>query len=61
MFYPFEKGLEINLTAEEKHIYRQLFLAADEENKGVVTGPSAVKFFRKSGLESSVLSKVGVD
>ena len=57
----FEKGPELNLTAEEKHVYRQLFLAADEENKGVITGQNAVKFFGKSGLEPSVLSQVCVD
>ena len=57
----FRKGPEINLTAEEKHVYRQLFLAADENNKGVITGQNAVKLFGKSGLEPSVLSKVCID
>ena len=56
--YLFDKGPEIILTAEEKHAYRQFFLAADEENNGVITGQNAVKFFGKSKLEPSALSKV---
>ncbi|RIA99484.1 hypothetical protein C1645_869878 [Glomus cerebriforme] len=52
------KGPEINLTNEEKHVYSQLFQAADEDKKGVIVGQSAVNFFGKSGLAPAVLSKI---
>lgn len=50
---------KLNLTAEEKHIYGQLFRLADTDNVGVVTGEVAVKFFEKTRLDSRVLGEVG--
>ncbi|CAI2172100.1 9968_t:CDS:10 [Funneliformis geosporum] len=52
------KGPGIILTPEEKHVYSQLFQAADEDKKDVITGASAVKFFGKSGLPPQVLSQI---
>lgn len=50
---------KLNLTAEEKHVYGQLFRLADSDNVGVVTGEVAVKFFEKTRLDSRVLGEVG--
>ena len=50
----------LNLTAEEKRVYGQLFRQADTENVGVVTGEVAVKFFEKTRLDSRVLGEVGL-
>ncbi|CAG8548462.1 7809_t:CDS:10 [Funneliformis caledonium] len=52
------KGPGIILTPEEKHVYSQLFQAADEDKKDVITGTNAVKFFGKSGLPAQVLSQI---
>ncbi|KAI8583513.1 hypothetical protein K450DRAFT_221553 [Umbelopsis ramanniana AG] len=49
---------EENLTPEERHIYPQLFKAADIDGKGIVLGEEAVEFFKKSGLPSHVLSEI---
>ena len=48
----------MNLTAEEKKVFGQLFQAADTDNLGVVTGEVAVKFFEKTRLEPRVLGEV---
>jgi len=50
---------KLNLSAEEKHVYGQLFRMADTDNVGVVTGEIAVKFFDKTRLDSRVLGEVG--
>jgi hypothetical protein len=49
------------LTPEERHIYPQLFKAADIDGKGIVLGEEAVEFFKKSGVPSHVLSEVCFD
>lgn len=49
---------KLNLTAEEKHVYGQLFRLADIDNVGVITGEVAVKFFEKTRLDSRVLGEV---
>lgn len=49
----------LNLNAEEKRVYGQLFRQADTDNVGVVTGEVAVKFFEKTRLDSRVLGEVG--
>ncbi|KAH8554226.1 hypothetical protein BGW37DRAFT_412027, partial [Umbelopsis sp. PMI_123] len=46
------------LTPEERHIYPQLFKAADIDGKGIVLGEEAVEFFKKSGVPSHVLSEI---
>lgn len=48
----------LNLTAEEKRVYGQLFQQADSEHIGVVTGEAAVKFFERTRLDASVLGQV---
>jgi DNA replication initiation complex subunit (GINS family) len=48
----------LNLTPEEKRVFKQLFQAADTENIGVVTGENAVKFFERTRLEPRVLGEV---
>ncbi|KAK0634358.1 hypothetical protein B0T17DRAFT_513112 [Bombardia bombarda] len=48
----------LNLNAEEKRVYGQLFRAADTESVGVVTGEIAVKFFEKTRLDSRVLGEI---
>jgi hypothetical protein len=50
---------EENLTPEERHIYSQLFKAADIDGKGIVLGEEAVEFFKKSAVPSQILSEVG--
>ena len=49
-----------NLTPEERHIYSQLFKAADIDGKGIVLGEEAVEFFKKSGIPAQILSEVRV-
>ncbi|KAL3427570.1 UBA/TS-N domain-containing protein [Phlyctema vagabunda] len=48
----------LNLTAEEKRVFGQLFRQADTENIGVVTGEVAVKFFEKTRLEPRILGEI---
>ncbi|KAL2024356.1 hypothetical protein VTK56DRAFT_8838 [Thermocarpiscus australiensis] len=48
----------LNLTAEEKRVYGQLFRQADSDNVGVVTGEVAVKFFDKTRLDSRILGEI---
>ncbi|CZT42200.1 related to EDE1 protein [Rhynchosporium secalis] len=48
----------LNLTAEEKRVFGQLFREADSENIGVVTGEVAVKFFEKTRLEPRILGEI---
>lgn len=48
----------LSLTAEEKHIYAQLFEHADSEKIGVVMGPQAVPFFGKSKLSPKILGEI---
>ena len=48
----------LNLSAEEKRVYGQLFRQADTDGVGVVTGDVAVKFFEKTRLDSRVLGEV---
>lgn len=52
---------KLNLTADEKRLFAQLFGACDDEGLGVVTGEAAVKFFEKSGLTSGILGDVSVN
>lgn len=48
----------LNLTAEEKRVFGQLFQQADTDRLGVVTGEVAVGFFEKSKIQPSVLGEV---
>ncbi|KAI9823705.1 MAG: hypothetical protein M1819_001149 [Sarea resinae] len=48
----------LNLTPEEKRVFRQLFQQADTDNIGVVTGEVAVKFFERTKLAPSVLGEI---
>lgn len=50
----------LNLTAEEKRVFGQLFRQADTDGLGVVTGEVAVKFFEKTRLEPRVLGEVPI-
>lgn len=54
----FTAAPSLNLTAEEKRVFGQLFREADSENIGVVTGEVAVKFFEKTRLEPRILGEV---
>ena len=49
---------ELDLSPQEKRLYKQLFTAADAENVGVVTGEVAVKFFEKTRLPPAILGEV---
>ena len=49
---------ELDLSPQEKRLYKQLFTAADTENVGVVTGEVAVKFFEKTRLPPAILGEV---
>ncbi|KAI9158533.1 carboxypeptidase [Paramyrothecium foliicola] len=48
----------LNLNAEEKRVYGQLFRQADSDGVGVVTGETAVKFFEKTRLDSRILGEI---
>jgi hypothetical protein len=48
----------LNLTAEEKRVFYQLFQAADTTNLGVITGEIAVPFFEKTKLSPETLGLV---
>lgn len=48
----------LNLTAEEKRVYGQLFRAADPDGFEVVSGEVAVKFFEKTKLPADTLGEV---
>ncbi|KAL4872728.1 hypothetical protein BDV12DRAFT_161423 [Aspergillus spectabilis] len=48
----------LNLTAEEKRIFYQLFQAADTTNLGVITGEIAVPFFEKTKLTPDTLGLI---
>ncbi|KAI2007173.1 Homocysteine/cysteine synthase [Ophidiomyces ophidiicola] len=48
----------LNLTAEEKRVFYQLFQAADKTNLGVVTGEVAVSFFEKTNLPAETLGLI---
>ena len=48
----------LNLTAEEKRVFYQLFQIADTTNLGVITGEIAVPFFEKTHLPASTLGEV---
>lgn len=49
---------KLNLTAEEKRVYGQLFRAADPDGFGAVSGDVAVTFFDRTKLPSDVLGQV---
>jgi hypothetical protein len=46
-------------SAFERAYFDQLFVIANSSNSGSVSGQEAVQFLSKSGLEVSVLEKVG--
>ncbi|KAL2798305.1 hypothetical protein BJX66DRAFT_296141 [Aspergillus keveii] len=48
----------LNLTAEEKRVFYQLFQAADTTNLGVITGEIAVPFFEKTKLSPETLGLI---
>ncbi|KAF2221413.1 hypothetical protein BDZ85DRAFT_221317 [Elsinoe ampelina] len=48
----------LNLTADEKRVFSQLFQQADTDRLGVVTGEVAVKFFEKTKLAPNVLGEI---
>lgn len=50
---------ELDLSHQEKRLFKQLFTAADAEHVGVVTGEVAVKFFEKTRLPPAILGEVG--
>jgi hypothetical protein len=49
---------KLNLTAEEKRVYGQLFRTADPDGFGAVSGDVAVTFFDKTKLSSEALGQV---
>ncbi|KAI4719089.1 hypothetical protein E4T48_04607 [Aureobasidium sp. EXF-10727] len=48
----------LNLSADEKRYYGQLFQQADTERLGVVTGEIAVRFFEKTKVAPNVLGEI---
>ncbi|KAH8900865.1 hypothetical protein GQ53DRAFT_740707 [Thozetella sp. PMI_491] len=48
----------LNLSADEKRFFGQLFRQADSDSVGVVTGEIAVEFFEKTRLDSKVLGEI---
>lgn len=48
----------LNLTAEERRVFGQLFREADTENIGVITGEGAVNFFQKTRLPPRILGEI---
>lgn len=56
---PITEHLDIlNLTPEEKRVFRQLFTQADTDSSGVITGEVAVKFLEKTNVPGAVLGEV---
>ncbi|KAG0252355.1 hypothetical protein DFQ27_008138 [Actinomortierella ambigua] len=53
-------GPEITLTPREKQVYGTLWLAADVDGNGFITGADAVPFFAKSGLSPQILGQIWV-
>ncbi|KAF9919408.1 hypothetical protein BX616_000019 [Lobosporangium transversale] len=51
---------EITLSPREKQLYGQLWIAADKDQSGFITGADAVPFFAKSGLPPQVLGQIWV-
>lgn len=49
---------DLNLSADEKRLYAQLFSEADPDGFGAVSGDVAVKFFEKTRLAPEVLGQV---
>lgn len=49
---------KLNLSADEKRYYGQLFQQADTERLGVVTGEIAVRFFEKTKVAPNVLGEI---
>lgn len=60
MYQIAQKHPNLNLTAEEKRVFYQLFQAADTTNLGVITGEIAVPFFEKTHLPSGTLGEVRI-
>lgn len=60
MYQIAQRHPNLNLTAEEKRVFYQLFQAADTTNLGVITGEIAVPFFEKTHLPSGTLGEVRV-
>lgn len=58
MYLTAQRHPNLNLTAEEKRVFYQLFQAADTTNLGVITGEIAVPFFEKTHLPSGTLGEV---
>jgi epidermal growth factor receptor substrate 15 len=48
----------LNLTADEKRYYGQLFQQADTDRLGVVTGEVAVRFFERTKVAPNVLGEI---
>ncbi|KAI5207598.1 hypothetical protein E4T38_03311, partial [Aureobasidium subglaciale] len=48
----------LNLSADEKRYYGQLFQQADTDRLGVVTGEIAVRFFEKTKVAPNVLGEI---
>ncbi|OOQ91643.1 UBA/TS-N domain protein [Penicillium brasilianum] len=58
MYQIAQRHPNLNLTAEEKRVFYQLFQAADTTNLGVITGEIAVPFFEKTHLPSGTLGEI---
>lgn len=58
MIYPIaQRHPNLNLTAEEKRVFYQLFQAADTTNLGVITGEIAVPFLKRQSFHLAPLER----
>ncbi|KAF2097440.1 hypothetical protein NA57DRAFT_77698 [Rhizodiscina lignyota] len=48
----------LNLTAEEKRAYKQLFTQADNDSSGIITGEVAVKFLERTLVPGAILGEI---
>lgn len=55
---PTDDHPKLNLTAEEKRLYGQLFKEADPNNTGFITGEVAVNFFGRTQLPQQLLGAI---
>lgn len=50
----------MNLSAQDRSIYRELFVTADVERKSFLTKKDAMSFFSKTGIPGAFLEEVDI-
>lgn len=50
----------MNLSAQDRSIYQELFVTADVERKNFLTKKEAMSFFSKTGIPAAFLEEVDI-